>query len=86
MTLLDNVSLSLDPPRIGHTHAAATALQLFHWRAWVKARSRAEWSVGPSAPPEIYDQIAASGRLEYVFDVPDPTWPPTWNVQPLDDR
>lgn len=86
MTLLDNVSLSLEPPRIGHTNAAATALRLFDWRAWIKARSQAEWRVGPSAPPEIYDRIAASGRLEYVFDVPDQTWPPTWNAPPLEDE
>jgi hypothetical protein len=30
--LLDNVSLSLDPARIGRTTAAATALRLFDWR------------------------------------------------------
>jgi hypothetical protein len=69
--LLDNVSLSLDPPRIAHTNAAATALRLFDWREWVRAQSRAESEVGPSVPPEVYEQVRASGRLEYVFEVPD---------------
>lgn len=84
--LLDNVSLSLDPPRIGRTTAAATALRLFDWREWVNAKSRAEWEVGPAAPPEIYEQLRASGRFEYVFDVPDQTWPPGWDPGPLFDE
>ncbi len=83
--LLDNISLSLDPPRIAHTTAAATALRLFDWREWVEAQSRAEWKVGPAAPPEIYERVRASGRFDYVFDVPEQTWPPGWNAEPSDD-
>lgn len=83
--LLDNVSLSLDPPRIGHTKAAATALRLFDWRDWVHAQSRAERAIGPAAPPEVYEGVRASGRVEYVFDVPDRTWPAEWSPEPLDE-
>lgn len=83
--LLDNVGLSLDPPRMGNTRAAATALRLFDWRGWVQAQSRAEWAIGPAAPPEVYKRVRASGRLDYVFDVPGRTWPAGGNPEPLDD-
>ena len=84
--LLDNVGLSLDPPRIGHTRAAATALHLFDWHGWVQAQSRAEWAIGPAAPPEIYEQVRESGRFDYVFDVPDRTWPAGWKAEPPFDE
>ena len=80
--LLDNVHLSLDPPRIGHTRAAATALRLFDWKAWTAAMSQATYRVGPAAPPDVYEQVRASGRLKYVFDVPNRTWPPGWRSEP----
>lgn len=51
MLLLDNISMSLDPPRVGGTRAAATALRLFDWREWNRAQWRAERELGPRAPP-----------------------------------
>lgn len=71
--LLDNVHLSMDPPRIGHTRAAATALRLFSWKDYVHAMMEARRQLGPSAPPEAYDAVERSARLEYVFDSPAPT-------------
>ena len=49
------------------------------------AQSRAEYQLGPVAPPEIYEQLRTSGRFEYVFDIPSDTRPPGCDPGPMTD-
>jgi hypothetical protein len=77
--LLDNVSLSSDPPGITGVRAAAKALSLFDWQEFIKAQHQATRLVGPTRSPEVYKVIEESARLEYVFEVPEQLRDPRWS-------